>query len=1316
MSWKPDTSEDLELFEQLKSSVLNIDPVNFVESNLTIDGEEFKVSGGYKPFADIYRYICLKAIDQDTLPVIMVKGRQVGATVMAAALECYFMACGLYGNNGRAPMRIMHLFPTLGLAAAYTKDKLTPIIQQSIPSKQLKASGLPKSVMEARMDTSSPANDNLHFKKFLGGNQVWIESTGLAGDRIRGRQLCLDTELPTPNRGFIKLRDLKAGDKLFDENGSVCSVTKLHPVQESPESYRVTFDDGSVVDACAEHLWTTYTKKDRVNGREPSTRNTKEILETLKYGKETNHSIIVADSVDYEEKSLPIDPYLLGFWLGDGDRYGRIETADPEVLENYRHRLIKSSIDKKSSFGISKSRSYRVEGLTTALTKLGLVYNPGKKNKEKGLGFYKKVIPDAYLQSSYEQRVALLQGLMDSDGCCYKDGRCEFVQAEERKELVEGVYELICSLGIKARVKRKESWRYNVRYQDKYQIMFSTSKDVFRLDRKLKNIIKNDTTKRTHRFIRSIERIPSKPMRCITVDSPSHLYLVTKSFIPTHNTVDCLFFDECFPYDQAVETESGSLKIGKLYDMFSNGDDLPLVKTYNESKDIFEYKKVLNAWNRGSKELVLVRLNNRKIRCTANHPFLTTNGWVYASNLKTGDLVLATGTNIGQVNKFLNDDQFQIVLGSFLGDGHLSNHGVSKYRLIEQHGIKQSNYCEWKASMFGAKTTFIKENGYGKKPAVRFSTELFGLDKEIPNNKNTCPQWVLDSLDERGLAIWFMDDGTRAGVFSTCSFDEESQKRMVKKLKSFGIECEYRWYKKKDSGFFSIYLTSDGRSKLFNIVSKYIYDDLSYKVDYKSKDKYCWNSEFKSAGLIPVKSVSKDSEKVVYDIEVQDNHNFIALGSKNSKNGVGVIVHNCQDMTAQAIGAADKIATQARYGELNQGIKVLFGTPKQKGGAYYKMWQSSSQQYFHLHCENCQKHFPLYRPDVDWEEIWLYGYIVRCTHCGHEQDKRKAAAKGKWIPLIQDPDAPPSKMIGFHINQLYIPRFPKEKIIAQKPENHATNTERIYMNEVLGEFYDGEGGTITKQEIIDNCLEDRHFAKIITPSDNIRVYAGFDWGQKANLEIAAGTRQGQSYSCAVVLTAHGPELFSVDFATRLLRNDPQEKKDIVEEMFRRYSVNLAIGDVGDAGDLTHTMQMMYGDSFLGSRASANVNGHIKFRDDIFPKEIVFEKDYYISELFDLLRKGAIKFPQKSYDRVEWLIDHCCSMEVKITQDRSGDPIRRFVKGSTPNDGFMALLNAYIAWKFDVSQKFNIKHPGNMKHEIAQNQGGLGPITGYCPSW
>jgi hypothetical protein len=1134
---KKKDEQEFSIFKQLRDGIFNIDPVTFCEQNLCLDGNNFSLTdNGYKPFSDIYRYIGLKAIEKNAKPVVMVKGRQVGATTMAAALECYFMACGLFGNNGRAPMRIGHLFPTLGLAAMYTKTKLDPMISSSKPvAGILRQDGTLRSFMETKLDTSSPANDNLQFKLFKGGNQIFIESTGIDGDRIRGRQLSLDTELPTPN-GFITLAQLKEGDQLFDENGNICNVIKMHSINLTPEAYKITFDDGTVVEACAEHLWATQTKRDKLL----TVRNTREILNTLG----ENHYIPVCL---LPPKTI-IDPHLLDVW-----------------------RNIKKS-----------------------------------KN----------------------------------------------------------------------------------------------------------------------RFIKNIESIPSKPMRCITVDSPSHLYLITRSFIPTHNTMDCAFFDECFPYDQNIETEFGKEKIGKIYDSFVRKEKLPLVKTYNEVTQNFEYKKIKNAWCRGERELIKLTCANRKIECTPNHRFLTAeDGWKMAVDLRPGDLLRTTNAEINQISNSLNDDQLQVILGSFLGDGHISSHGSNKYRIREVHGIKQRDYCKWKASIFNSTTKIIDKNGYSQKPALTFSSKLFAITKQFPKIKTTCPQWVLDGLDARGLAIWFMDDGSVynnhcGGVIHTCSFDEDSQKRIVNKLQSMGIDCDYRFYDKKESGYFSIYLNKSGYLKLCDIIRPYIHKDLFYKVSGANEQtsNYNWNNKFNNYGLIPVNKIELLSyKKNVYDIEVEDNHNFIVTSVRRSKKLGGLIAHNCQDIPSIAVGAVTKVLAQSHYGFLGEGVQVYFGTPKQKGSNYYNMWKMSHQHYFHLRCEKCKELFPLYRPDVNWEEIWLYGYVVRCTNCKHEQDKRQAAENGKWLPVAGTEED--SKYIGYHINQLYIPTFTKETILGQKPEKNPNNTERIYQNEVLGEFYDGEGALISPEEIHEKCADmGRFFTQAISPSEQKRVYAGFDWGQKGALDQLSGRQRGQSYSCGVILTAEANDKFIVEFATRLKRNDIQTKLDVVDEMFRRYSVHVGVGDIGDAYDLTHILQKKYHERFIAARAAPKVIGHIKYVHDIFPREIVFERDYYYSELIGLLKSGSIRFPYGSYDMIAWLINHCCSMDIRVNMSRQGDPVRKYVKGPTPNDGFTALLNAYLAYKWHITQRFTIKQPLFMKYDLARKRRKIPAILGYMPKW
>lgn len=404
-----------------------------------------------------------------------------------------------------------------------------------------------------------------------------------------------------------------------------------------------------------------------------------------------------------------------------------------------------------------------------------------------------------------------------------------------------------------------------------------------------------------------------------------------------------------------------------------------------------------------------------------------------------------------------------------------------------------------------------------------------------------------------------------------------------------------------------------------------------------------------------------------------------------------------QDIKKEAISNALKILTKSMYGNVGNGIQVYFGTPKQYGSHYHSLWNESSQQYYHLGCLKCGEHFPLYTPGSnDWEKIWLYEFTVRCTHCGFEQDKREAAEIGKWIPFDNTKE---TKYIGYHINQLYNPDYTKEKIISEKPENNPNNTERSYQNEVLGEFYSGSSAPITSDQIQEFCADmNRGFAERVTSSDNRKIFAGFDWGSKLDYsQLTVGEKEdkkarGQSFSCAVVIAAEN-SLLSVIYATPLKSDDLTYKKELVAEIFRRYNVSQACGDIGYANDLTPILQREYGDRFLATRAAGTVKGHVKYSDDVFPKEIVFEKDYYIEKAYSEMRNGRIRFPYKNFDpKIAWLINHICSMEIKISMDRSGELKQRYVKGITQNDGFMALINCLIGVEYELTRGFKNMHP------------------------
>jgi len=293
-----------------------------------------------------------------------------------------------------------------------------------------------------------------------------------------------------------------------------------------------------------------------------------------------------------------------------------------------------------------------------------------------------------------------------------------------------------------------------------------------------------------------------------------------------------------------------------------------------------------------------------------------------------------------------------------------------------------------------------------------------------------------------------------------------------------------------------------------------------------------------------------------------------------------------------------------------------------------------------------------------------------------------------------------------------MPNYTKEKILDERPEVNPSMTERGFQNEVLGEFFRGEAAPITPEEIRECCADtDRSMSGGISITENKKVYAGFDWGGKDFVDGGERSVQGQSYSCGVILSEEGPNLLSIQFATLLKRNNLDTKKEIVNEMFRRYSVKLGVGDIGFANELSELLYREHGNRFIASQASSHVNNRIKFNSDYVPPTIVFEKDYYIGEIFGLMKRGMIRFPYKSFEKINWLIQQCSSMEIKTTANVYGEAIFRYVKGNTPNDGLMALLNAYLAYKFDVTGSFSNKMAGLMDKQGPKQ---IPAVLGYIP--
>jgi deoxycytidine triphosphate deaminase len=289
----------------------------------------------------------------------------------------------------------------------------------------------------------------------------------LAG-RLEGKALAVDTPIPT-RRGWRTMGELQIGHEVFGADGRACSVVGASRTMFGRPCYEVLFSDGQRIVADANHLWRTTTKSARKHGRPAAVCTTVELAGSLRVGTEYNHHVALTGPVQYPEQSLPIDPYLLGIGLGDG---------------------------------------------TSACAEIPC----GE-------------VPEVYLRSSVPQRLALLQGLMDSGGYVDSRGRCEFVSV--RENLADAVLQLAASLGLRP-VKRKKSALRGVDHGVAFQVTFTPHLNVFGLKQKSARLKKGSGQR--FRAIVGVRRVPTQPVRCIEVDAVDGLFLAGPTFIPTHNS------------------------------------------------------------------------------------------------------------------------------------------------------------------------------------------------------------------------------------------------------------------------------------------------------------------------------------------------------------------------------------------------------------------------------------------------------------------------------------------------------------------------------------------------------------------------------------------------------------------------------------------------------------------------------------------------------------------------------------------------------------------------------------------------------------
>lgn len=336
-----------------------------------------------------------------------------------------------------------------------------------------------------------------------------------------GKALWDETPVFTTD-GWKMHGEIKPGDMVYSPTGKPVEVISVTGSTIQP-CYKVVFDDDSTIIASGDHLWQGYRRyKDyptNIYRKRPfiwTTNQIASISKVLVRGEEKFDRAFHVDltkplSFDNNEE-LPYDPYVIGAWLGDGlSESGRICVGD----EDLEHFSFYGDMIKYPSSGVHMLKPPK---LIRAIKELGMFRN--------------KHVPDCYLYSSEENRLSLLQGLMDTDGYINEKGFCEF--SNTNQQVAESVLWLVRSLGGRGKIHIKRGILYGVEKRMVYRVFFTPLFNPFRLPRKanrFKELESNSPAR--YKFVQNVEYVGDFSAQCLTVEG--NLYLAGHELTVTHN-------------------------------------------------------------------------------------------------------------------------------------------------------------------------------------------------------------------------------------------------------------------------------------------------------------------------------------------------------------------------------------------------------------------------------------------------------------------------------------------------------------------------------------------------------------------------------------------------------------------------------------------------------------------------------------------------------------------------------------------------------------------------------------------------------------
>jgi intein/homing endonuclease len=776
-----------------------------------------------------------------------------------------------------------------------------------------------------------------------GFGRVVNDMTTRIGWSTNTAPLSLDTGVLTV-KGWKKLKDIKVGDKVFGSDGKPVKVTGYYP-KGKLKAFTLKTSDGSSTICDENHLWGVISKWYK-NGK-TRVLPTNYIRKSLKRG----WFIPLVKPIQFKKKKLLIDPYLLGLLLGDGS-FGKTitySTIDEELIESVKllipkqMHVSKASHDSYTISGTRKDSPHGQNILQKQLIKLEL----------RDTRSHNKFIPSVYLTSDINDRLSILQGLMDTDGCVTTRNSAFFSTTSYK--LAQDVRNLVLSLGGYSSITKED--KKHIGWKDCYRVLVVLAQNPFRLKRKADryNYILRKKWKR--RRIVSIEPLNKKvEMACIRIDNPNGLFVID-DFLLTHNTRPKMLSDLKDAIDNEVLKVYDKETIEEMFSFIVNRQGKPVAENgqhddlcFVAGTKIMTSKGQIPVEKLKLKDMVMtteglkpiLAMSKRKAKVikrlglvgTPDHPIITKRGVVPLDKVKASDIIYIWNEKLSSIEEKnitdilnLREDNYESIIGdTVIGKNHplhyIGRFGLTileKSQKIMLSIIKiiilltialiiLSLYnliniclfiCKWK----------IEKNYYEKTEKNKQNE----LKKPLKNGKKTIKNWLIKFIKRMGKK-------TKKELLRHL---KDGERKIQNWQKKYQLRQENLKQKKSNELFLNGERnTQNGEKKLKKILNIYflknpkqlfVYNVVKLLLILENK---VLNFAVKVAELDT--KDRKENEQIVYNLLVDNPHNYFANN---------ILVHNCMSLA---------IAWQLYQTENKTARKPTGGIP------YEQAWSRSS--------------------------------------------------------------------------------------------------------------------------------------------------------------------------------------------------------------------------------------------------------------------------------------------------------------------------------------------------------------------------------------